>query len=133
MLTGETMARVRDARNHPYSDHSVERQIVRGVVDYVEKNYASSISLRDVAQALGYSPAHLTHMFSTLTGTPVTAWIIRRRLCAAQQLLVDTKQDVNTVCEAVGFGDLCYFTRQFVRHVGVTPNQFRSANCNRIR
>jgi AraC-like DNA-binding protein len=97
-------------------------------VDYVEENYRSSISLRDIAQVLGYSPAHLTHRFSSLTGTPVTAWIIKRRLCAAQELLVGTKQSVLAVCEAVGFGDVGYFTRQFVRHVGVTPAQFRSAN-----
>src|SRR5208282_5173902 len=83
-----------------------EQQIVRGVVDYVEENYTSSISLRDVARALGYSPAHLTHSFSSLTGTPVTAWIIQRRLRAAQELLVETKQNVLMVCEAVGFGDL---------------------------
>jgi AraC-like DNA-binding protein len=106
---------------------SAEQQIVRGVVEYVEKNYASSISLRDVAEALGYSPAHLTHKFAALTGVPVTAWIIKRRLCAAQELLIETEQNVTTVCEAVGFGDVCYFTRQFVRHAGVTPTQFRSA------
>jgi AraC-like DNA-binding protein len=143
MLNGESMARVDDARSRPYVERSetflrrararrglrsVEQRIVRGVVDYVEENYASSISLRDVAHALGYSPAHLTHRFSSLTGTPVTAWIIKRRLCAAQELLAGTKQDVITVCEAVGFADLCYFTRQFVRHVGLTPAQFRSAN-----
>jgi AraC-like DNA-binding protein len=105
-----------------------QHPIVRGVVDYVEAHYTSSISLRDVAQALGYSPAHLTHMFSSLTGIPVTAWIIKRRLFAAQELLVETKQAVNAVCEAVGFADLCYFTRQFVRYVGVTPTKFRSSN-----
>lgn len=109
------------------SSPAKEHQIVRGVVDYVEQNFASSISLRDVADALGYSPAHLTHRFSSLTGVPVTAWIIKRRLSAAQELLTETKQDVVAVCEAVGFGDICYFTRQFVRHVGVTPSRFRSA------
>jgi len=106
-------------------------EIVRGVVSYVEENYAASISLRHVAQALGYSPAHLTHMFSSLTGIPVTAWIIKRRLFAAQELLIETRQDVTNVCEAVGFKDVSYFTRQFVRHVGVTPIQFRSANKKR--
>jgi YesN/AraC family two-component response regulator len=41
----------------------------------------------------------------------------RRRLSAAQELLLETKQNLTTVCEAVGW-------RQFVRHVGVTPAQF---------
>ena len=131
MLNGETMERVNDALNQPYRARGAypleQHPIVRGVVDYVEENYTSSISLRDVARALGYSPAHLTHKFSSLTGVPVTAWIIKRRLYAAQELLIETRQNVVAVCEAVGFGDLCYFTRQFVRHVGVTPAQFRSA------
>ena len=135
MLNDETMACVNEARSRRApghrSLHPVEQQIVRGVVDYVEEHYTSSISLRHVAQALGYSPAHLTHKFSSLTGVPVTAWIIKRRVCAAQELLVETKQDVLSVCEAVGFGDICYFTRQFVRHVGVTPAQFRS-KCERL-
>jgi AraC-like DNA-binding protein len=126
MLNDQTIARVNDAR-YRRRLHSVEQQIVRDVVDYVEQNYTSSISLRDVAQALGYSPAHLTHVFSSLTVTPVTAWIIKRRLRAAQELLAETTQNMMTVCVAVGFGDVCYFTRQFVRHVGVTPAQFRSA------
>jgi YesN/AraC family two-component response regulator len=52
-------------------------------------------------------------------------------LCAAQELLVETQDKVVTVCEAVGFGDMCYFTRQFVRHVGVTPSKFRSINSSR--
>ena len=129
MLSVETTTWRFPRRARPHRAlRSVEQQIVRGVVDYVEENYTSSISLRDVAQALGYSPAHLTHKFSSLTGTAVTAWIIRRRLSAAQDLLIETEQNIITVCEAVGFGDLCYFTRQFIRHVGVTPSQFRSAN-----
>lgn len=148
MLTSETIGRVNGARTQSYSDSSElsawtalaehaprssqQHPIVRGVVDYVEENYTASISLRDVAQALGYSPAHLTHTFSSLTGTPVTAWIIKRRLYAAQELLIETKQSIVTVCEAVGFGDLCYFTRQFVRHVGVTPTQFRVRQQNTV-
>jgi AraC-like DNA-binding protein len=123
---GEATARRESAENR-CGLYSTDSQIVRDVVDYVERHYASSISLRDVARALGYTPAHLTHTFSSLTGTPVTAWIIKRRVRAARELLVETSQDVTRVCEAVGFGDLCYFTRQFVRHVGVTPTKFRSA------
>jgi AraC-like DNA-binding protein len=136
MLNGETLVRSERAPRVPcvLGELYLSKQhpIVQSVVDYVEENYASSISLRDVAQALGYSPAHLTHTFSSLTGTPVTAWIIKRRLCAAQELLIETRQNVMTVCEMVGFGDLCYFTRQFVRHVGLTPTQFRSANKDNV-
>jgi AraC-like DNA-binding protein len=131
VVNGDTMVRADEVIEYG-GRRSAEQRIIRDVVDFVEENYTAAISLRDVAQALGYSPAHLTHKFSSLTGTPVTAWIIKRRLCAAQELLIETKQNVVAVCEAVGFGDLCYFTRQFVRHVGVTPAQFRSASKDNV-
>jgi AraC-like DNA-binding protein len=104
-----------------------ERTLAERVAEYIEWNYARPISLRHVAEALGYSPCHLTHAFRQSTGTPVTAAIIKRRIRAAQQLLGEANVDVASACEAVGFNDLCYFTRQFVRHVGVTPGRFRSA------
>jgi AraC-like DNA-binding protein len=101
--------------------------VVESVLRFVEQNYASGISLRDVADAVGYSAPHLTNTFRRSTGTPVTAWIIQRRIAAAAELIRETGSDVATVCETVGFHDLCYFTRQFVRHVGTTPGRYRRA------
>jgi AraC-like DNA-binding protein len=108
-----------------------EQPVAERIVEYIDKHYATQISLRDVAETFGYSACHLTHTFSRITGMPITAWIIKRRILAAQHLLGEADFDVATACEAVGFNDLCYFTRQFVRHVGTTPGRFRAAMNNR--
>ena len=105
--------------------------VAQRIIDYIDRNYANPISLRDIAAEFGYSPCHLTHAFRRTTGTPITAWIIQRRIIAAQRLLAEANVDVATACEAAGFNDLCYFTRQFVRHVGITPGRFRAA-MNRV-
>jgi AraC-like DNA-binding protein len=102
-----------------------EIPVAARIIEYIENNYAAPISLRNIAETFGYSPSHLTNTFSRTTGTPITAWIIKRRIRAAQQLLRETGVNVFTVCETVGFNDLGYFRRQFVRHVGVTPGRFR--------
>jgi AraC-like DNA-binding protein len=101
------------------------------VVAFVERNYAQRISLRDVADAVGYSAPHLTTAFRRETGTPVTSWIIKQRIAAAKRLLREENVNVATVCEAVGFNDLRYFTRQFQRHAGMTPGKYRSAGLGR--
>jgi AraC family transcriptional regulator, transcriptional activator of pobA len=107
--------------------------VSRLIIDYIDENYALPISLRDVARAFGYSACHLTHRFRCDTGMPITAWIIKRRILAAQHLLGQANVDVATACAGAGFNDLCYFTRQFVRHVGMTPGRFRSAmNASRM-
>jgi AraC-like DNA-binding protein len=95
------------------------------IVEFVEANYASRISLREVADALGYSRAYLTCMFRKRVGMPVTAWIIQRRISEAQRLLHESGATVDEICGRVGFNDLCYFTRQFTRHVGSTPGRYR--------
>jgi AraC-like DNA-binding protein len=97
------------------------------IVEYIEQNYANQISLRDVAEAFGYTACHLTNAFRQSTGIPITAWIIKRRILAAKTLLGETNVNVSFVCEATGFNDLSYFTCQFERHVGVPPGRFRSA------
>lgn len=110
-----------------YSTSGNDISVADRVIEYIDQNYAEPISLRDVAEVFGYSACHLTHTFSQITGTPITAWIIKRRITAAQKLLAESNVNVAAACEAVGFNDLCYFTRQFVRHVGMTPGRFRSA------
>jgi AraC-like DNA-binding protein len=107
-------------------DH-IDATLPERVYAFVEQNYVHRISLRDVAEAVGYSACHLTTTFRQVTGTPVTAWIIKRRITAAQELLEHGNINVASACEAVGFMDLSYFSRQFVRHVGVTPGRFRAA------
>lgn len=103
------------------------RPLVESVYRFVENNYSAPISLRDVADAVGYSASHLTDTFRRCTGSPVTAWIIERRIRAAATLLREAGTDVVTACESAGFRDLGYFTRQFVRHVGMTPARYRRA------
>ena len=105
---------------------NAEATLSERVVAFIEQNYTGQISLRDVALAVGYSACHLTTTFRQATGTPVTAWIIKRRITAAQKLLEEGNLNVASACEAVGFTDLSYFSRQFVRHVGLTPGHFRA-------
>ncbi|HTA40111.1 MAG TPA: AraC family transcriptional regulator [Candidatus Acidoferrales bacterium] len=105
-----------------------ERSLSERVIEFLEQRYRSQIGLRDVAEAFGYSPYYLTSAFARSTGLPITAWIVKRRIGAAQRLLGESDTSVAAACEAVGFNDVCYFTRQFVRYTGVTPGRFRSVH-----
>jgi AraC-like DNA-binding protein len=119
------------ALQEPEVPSGLEQSLVEQIVEFIDENYASPISLREVASAFGYSSCHLTNVFSRRTGTPITAWIIKRRVQAAQEHLGRPGVNVSAACEAAGFNDLCYFTRQFVRHVGMTPGRYRAFMGNR--
>ena len=104
---------------------SAQHDIIADVLAYLEENFTKQISLRHVANSLGYSPAYLTETFRHHTGTPITAWIIKRRIRAAQQLMCDRGLPVADAYVAVGFNDRSYFAKQFLKYVGITPAQYR--------
>ena len=96
------------------------------VFQYIEAHYHQPIHLTDVAKAVGYSPAYLTNLAQSHTGRTIKAWIIERRMAQARQLLKSSAQPIKQIADAIGYSDPGYFTRQFRKLHGVTPQAWRS-------
>jgi AraC-like DNA-binding protein len=101
------------------------------VFRFIETNYQHSISLREVAEAVGRSPAYLTDLVRRETGKTVLNWIIERRMAEARRLLLETEHSVEKIAEAVGYFDRRHFSRQFLRLHKTTPQTWRRTYQNR--
>jgi YesN/AraC family two-component response regulator len=95
------------------------------VFDFIEANYCQGITLSDVATAVGYSSAYLTHRIKGKTGDTVNGWIVRRRMAAARPLLIDTNETIEQIALALGYQNACHFSRQFRQHHGLPPKNWR--------
>lgn len=95
--------------------------------DYIESNYDKPISLRDVANFVGYSPAYLTNIIHRSTGYSVNHWILRRRMQKAKQLLKDTDFSIEKIAETVGYRSASHFFRQFHKLFNVSPQIWRKS------
>ncbi|MGB5972093.1 MAG: response regulator [Nodosilinea sp.] len=95
------------------------------VFRFIEAHFDRPISLSDVAQQAGYSPAYLTNLVQSHTGRTVKQWIIERRMAQATTLLATTDNSVRHIAEASGYSDAGYFTRQFRQFHGVSPQAWR--------
>jgi len=91
------------------------------VFDFIEANYHQSLTLSDVAVAVGYSPSYLTNLVRRQTGQTVQTWIIERRMAAARSLLLETDERVDEIAAKVGYQCMVHFFRQFRRDHGTTP------------
>jgi AraC-like DNA-binding protein len=100
---------------------------LRKVFEFIELNYHQPIRLKEVAQAVGYSPAYLTDLVRKLTGTTVNDWIIRRRIAEACNLLLKTDCSVNEIALKVGYQNINLFYCQFRNHHNNTPYVWREA------
>lgn len=95
------------------------------VFQYIEANYHRAITLTDIAQAVGYSPAYLTDLVRRQTGQTVHAWLVTRRMQAARLLLMETQLSVNEIARTTGYSSECNFFRQFRQIHGMSPKVWR--------
>lgn len=100
---------------------------LRNVFQFIETNYQRSITLCDVAKAVGYSRSYLTDLVRRQTGKTVNHWIRERRITEARYLLLETDQSVNKIAEAVGYQNVGHFFRQFRQCHGTTPQVWRNS------
>lgn len=97
------------------------------VFEFIELNYNQPISLKKVAQAVGYSSAYLTNLVRRLTGKTVNNWIIERRIAEAKRLLLETNYSIERIALDVGYQNINHFYCQFRDYYNNTPGAWREA------
>lgn len=102
------------------------RPSLTSVFGFIETNYRNPISLREVAQGVGYSCAYLTNLVHQETGRTVNKWITEYRMAEARLLLLKTNQPVNQIAVEVGYQGTEHFIRQFRQLHGITPKAWRN-------
>ncbi|QEL57407.1 helix-turn-helix domain-containing protein [Chromobacterium paludis] len=87
---------------------------------------SSTLSLQQLAQAVGLSPWQLCRQFKQLTGLPPVAWRNQLRVARARRLLASGLAP-GAVALELGFADQPHLTRAFQQALGVTPAAYQRA------
>ena len=91
----------------------------------INRDYATSAPIGDVAKACFISESRLYHLFQDyLKMTPV-AYRNNRRIERALELL-RTPMSIEEICGEVGFHSPVYFREIFKKHTGLSPAKYRS-------
>lgn len=93
------------------------------VLAYLDRNYATPLTVSDLARVAGMSPTSLYRLFREILGRSPIDHLIRLRVDKAAQLLRRGGLRVGEVSGAVGFNDSNYFARQFRRITGRSPRE----------
>jgi two-component system response regulator YesN len=106
-------------------DERTER-IIQKLNRYIVEHLDKDLSLAILADAVYLNPSYLSNLYKTSTGRNISDYITELRVDKAKALLAESQAKVQDVAVAVGFDTAGYFTRFFKKHVGVTPQEFRS-------
>jgi two-component system response regulator YesN len=101
--------------------------LVRKAVEYIEENYATKISLKDVASHLYVTPNYLSNLFKHHTGENMSSYILEYRMNKAKEYLRRPEYTVKEISDMVGIETVSYFSINFKKKFGCTPSEYR--NC----
>lgn len=100
---------------------------IMDAIAYVDANYANpDISVKAVAEQLGISQGHLSHLFRKETDSTLMAFVTKCRMRAAMNLLQGYQHKVYEVAEMVGYHDITYFSATFKKYVGMSPSEYQN-------
>lgn len=102
----------------PY--HEMER-----ATSHVLAHYAEKIEMPHLAQLAHLSLSQFDRRFKRLFQATPQQFVLRVRIHAACRRLMITGDSAAQIAQQTGFYDQSYFTRQFRRHMGLTPAAYR--------
>ncbi len=111
--------KITDKRN------SIGRQAIIKAKEFIDQNYASEISLKEVADSVYLNPSYFSQLFKETTGENFINYLTKVRIERAMELLKQSDNKIYEVAQAVGYTDQAYFSRIFKQVVGLNPADYR--------
>jgi transcriptional regulator GlxA family with amidase domain len=102
-----------------------EDDLLGAVLEWADGHLAEEISVETLARRALMSSRSFARRFKATTGTTPHAWLLGRRLAAAEALLEDSDAPVEEIARLVGFGTAAGLREQFTRRRGVSPRAYR--------
>ena len=103
----------------------VGRSVLQEVQRFAAANPSSDLSVASLAARANLSPRHFARLFHREVGVAPAAWVESARVSAARRLLETGRETPKRVAMQCGFANADTLRRAFVRHVGVTPSEYR--------
>lgn len=103
---------------------STMRHIER-ILRFIANNYASPITVQDVAEQVRISPSYAMTLFRRVVGIPIKEHIRQVRLSHAKMLLASSDAKIINIAMDSGFGSLSSFYEAFQADLAQTPAAYR--------
>lgn len=95
--------------------------------EYIQNNYPSDITLKDVSSSVGFSEYHFSRLFKDYTGMTFLSFLNSYRIKQAEKLLRQSDKPILDIALESGFNSLTTFNRIFKKYKGCSPTFYRKA------
>jgi AraC family transcriptional regulator len=98
---------------------------VRRIEEHIDEHLGGTILIPDLTAIAHLSVRHFSMAFKQSFGQPPHAYIVRRRIEKAQQMMLLSDEPLSQIALACGLADQAHLSKWFRRLAGVTPNAWR--------
>jgi AraC-like DNA-binding protein len=94
--------------------------------EWLNEHFLQPITLLEVARLVGLNDFKLKKGFRVLFNTTVFGYMTNLRMSHARRLLLDNRQTVTEVADALGYQHVHHFAHAFRKHFGHLPSELRA-------
>lgn len=105
--------------------HKSRRQIVEEIEHIILERYSQPLSLESIAREMHFTPNYLGTVFKAVKRISVNNYLMQVRMDKVCLLLSQSKDSINDIAAACGFGSITYFHSCFKKKYGITPGEYR--------
>lgn len=99
--------------------------LINSTIDYIREHHHERLTVRELATRAKLSPRQLHRKFREVFGLSVREFLVKTRIQAASDALLNWDESIAQLALRFGFCDQSAFTQLFRKHTGLTPRQFR--------
>ncbi len=103
------------------------RREISEVMRYVEEHLEEELTVARVADLAGMSESRFSHVFKEETKASFMEYVNGRKMEKARELLQNTDLRINEIAEQIGIFNPNYFSAQYKKKTGQSPNEFRKS------
>lgn len=115
-----------DITNQKNNSDVFQSRRINKIINFIEANYQSKISLDDIAAIINMSPSSASRFFKNKTKRNFNDYLSNYRISCAAKMLIETENFVSQVCYASGFNNISNFNLAFRKYMKCTPFEYRS-------
>ena len=95
-------------------------------IDYIYYHLHESIRMKDLARQTKLNESYLSTLFKKETGSPVSSYILSKRIEAAENMLKFSDYTYAEISSILAFSSQSHFSRVFKQQTRYTPKQYRN-------
>ncbi|MGQ8337178.1 helix-turn-helix domain-containing protein [Sunxiuqinia sp. A32] len=103
-----------------------ENPVIQQTIRFMEQNIDKKLSLKEIADEVGYSFTYLSTIFRKETNYSPLSYFSHLKITKSCEYLDQTKLKIKQIAFMLGYSDPYYFSKDFQKKMGVSPRNYRN-------